>query len=197
MSHIVSLPPSFLKQLKEDTEAAFAKLFGPVEAAKGEGIKDPGPDKYNFDDEDRKRKLMALMAFYDEDGPTFDPEGKYLCGSCYYRQLMDSGDVNACHIVDGETKMDIGTCMFYRFGNPDPEWNPLPMAQKFTRAEAGYSERPQAKGFGCFPRCGHADVAEGPDKDGRGIWCDQFGVHVVPKACCYFEGGKDLVTIDT
>jgi len=159
-------------------------------------IKDPGPDKYNFDSEEEKRKLMAEMAFYAESGPTFDPDGEYLCSSCLYRMVMDWDTLNACYIVSGETKMDVGTCMFYRRGTPDSESNPLPMGIKYSQAEAGYSERPKAKGFGCYPRCGHASVAEGQDKDGRPTWCGQFGVHVQPKACCYFEGGSDLVTFD-
>lgn len=157
---------------------------------------DPGPENYNSEREDEKRELMAHLAFYAESGPTFDPEGKYLCGTCYYRELMDWGNTPACYIVEGKISMEAGSCMFYRKGDPDSEWNPIPMKKKYTQAEAQYAERPKVKGFGCYPRCEYVSVAQGPDKDGREFWCGEFGVHVRAKACCAFEDGKDLVQIE-
>ncbi len=70
------------------------------------------------------------------------------------------------------------------------------MKERYSKEAANYAERPKAKGFGCFPRCEYGGVAEGKDKDGREIWCGQFGVHVRAKACCAFEDGKDLVQIE-
>lgn len=156
---------------------------------------DLGPDHYDTRRENTKRELMQQVAFYAEEGPTFDPEGKYLCGSCYFRALMDWGDTPACYIVDGKISMELGSCQFYRNGNPDSEWNPLPTQKKYTKEEANYAERPKEKGFGCYPRCEYVSVAEGKDSAGREFWCGQFGVHVRAKACCAFENGKDLVQI--
>jgi hypothetical protein len=173
------------------------ELFAEFEIAAGaDGIPDPGPEKYDAKKEDRKRELMRLAAFYAEEGPMWDPEGKYLCGSCYYRVLMDWGVTPACYIVEGKISMEVGSCQFYRHGNPDAESNPLPVKEKYTKEASNYAERPKKKGFGCYPRCEYGAVAEGADPDGREIWCGQFGVHVRPKACCAFEGGEDLVQIE-
>ena len=176
------------------SDDALDRLLDDIFASE-DGIKDPGPEKYNEKDEARKRELMQQLAFYAEEGPTWDPDGKYLCGTCYYRQVMDWADLPACYIMEGDISLEAGSCQFYRFGNPDSEWNPIPMKEKYTKAAANYAERPKEKGFGCFPRCEYGSTAEGQDKDGREIWCGQFGVHVRPKACCAFEGGKDLVQI--
>lgn len=163
------------------------------------GNDDPGPEKYGTKRENEKRELMKQLAFYAEEGPTWDPEGKYLCGTCYYRQTMDWGDTPYCYILGGDDKISLetGSCQFYRYGNPDSEWNPIPMEMKYTKEEANYAERPKEKGFGCYPRCEYGKVAEGKDSDGREIWCGQFGVHVRPKACCSFENGSDLIQIET
>ena len=159
--------------------------------------RDPGSDAYNENREDSVRKLMEEMAFYAENGPTWDPDGKYLCGSCYYRKVMDWGATPYCYIVEGGINLETGSCQFYRYGTPDSEWNPIPMKTQYTKEVAQYSERPEVKGFGCFPRCEYGGKAKAPDKDGRDIWCAQFGVHVREKACCAFEDGKDLVQIST
>src|SRR6266403_2386725 len=182
---LLAIPP-------EVSQVMLEEMF----AALNHEIPDPGPDDYNTKRENQKRELMQTLAFYAEEGPTWDPEGKYLCGSCYYRQLMDWGDTPACYVVEGKISMEAGSCQFYRYGNPDSEWNPLPMKKKYTQEEANYAERPKVKGFGCFPRCEYGKVAEGKDRDGREIWCGQFGVHVRPKACCAFEDGSDLVQIE-
>lgn len=182
------------KFLEELGKAAQQGIIADIEA--GLDKKDPGPDEYDTKRENAKRELMQQMAFYAEDGPTWDPEGKYLCGTCYYRELMDWGNTPACYIVEGKISMETGSCMFYRHGNPDSEWNPLPVLHRYTPSEALYAERPKVKGFGCYPRCEYGSVAEGQDKDGREIWCGQFGVHVRAKACCAFEDGKDLVQIE-
>lgn len=163
---------------------------------KGPEQKDPGSDKYNFQREEQKRELMQQAAFYAESGPTFDPEGKYLCGSCYYRQLMDWGDTPYCYIVDGKVSMETGSCSFYRHGNPDSEWNPLPTHHRYSKEASGYAERPKVKGFGCYPRCKYGKEAEQKDSDGREYWCLNWGVHVTARACCAFEEGEDLVQIE-
>lgn len=179
-----------------DLDFNLEEALGELKASTALGkIKDPGPEKYDTRRENEKRELMQQMAFYAEEGPTWDPEGKYLCGSCYFRALMDWGDTPYCYIVEGKVSMEDGSCQFYRYGNPDSEWNPLPMGKKYTKEEANYAERPKVKGFGCYPRCEYASPAEGKDKDGREFWCGQFGVHVRAKACCAFEDGKDLVQI--
>ena len=183
---VMDLPPAAAPGSEIPTVKAMGIHKGPEQS-------DPGPDKYNPGREDSKRKLMAQCAFYDEDGPTFDPEGKYLCGTCYYRQLMDWGDTPACYIVDGKISMETGTCFFYRNGNPDSEWNPLPSHHRYSKEEAGYAESPK-KGFGCYPRCEYADPAEGKDRDGREFWCRNWGVHVRAKACCAFEEHEGMKT---
>lgn len=175
-----------LLEILEQLEEGLAEIFA---------SEDPGPDRYDTRRENQKRELMQTLAFYAEEGPAWDPEGKYLCGSCYYRQLMDWGDTPACYIVEGKISMETGSCQFYRYGNPDSESNPLPMKKRYTQEAVNYAERPKAKGFGCFPRCEYGKVAEGKDSDGREIWCGQFGVHVRPKACCAFEDGSDLIQI--
>jgi hypothetical protein len=189
MTKVTSVDELVASQIGE----AIQNVFDGVFAAK-EDITDPGPSGYDFAKEDQTRQLMKEAAEYDEQGgPTFDPDGDYLCGTCLFRMLLDSGVSNACWIVQGPISMDTGSCRKYKRGTPEPEKSPLKMAEKYSQVDAGYAERPEAKGFGCFPRCGHASIAEGQDRDGRPTWCGQFGVHVQPKACCFFEGGKDLV----
>jgi hypothetical protein len=170
-------------------------LLDEIFAADGENG-DPGPDGYDEKVEATHRELMKQLAFYAEDGSTFDPDGEYLCGTCYYRQVMDWADLPACYIVEGEISLETGSCQFYRLGNPDSEWNPIPMKEKYSKEVANYAERSKEKGFGCYPRCEYGAIAEGKDSDGREIWCGQFRVHVRAKACCAFEDGSDLVQIE-
>jgi len=135
---------------------------------------------------------MQRIAFYAEEGKSFDPDGKYLCNSCYYRERMDWGDTPACYIVEGKISMEDGSCDRYIHGTPDAEWNPLPMLHKYSQAQAGYAERPKEKGFGCS-RCEYGAKAKKPDSKGRESWCNMFGVHVRPEACCSSHDGKDML----
>lgn len=188
----VSFSDEDVKDILDALNEAVKELSA-VGIHKGPEQSDPGPDKYNTRRENEKRELMQQCAFYAESGPTFDPEGKYLCGTCYYRQLMDWGDTPHCYIVDGHISMEAGSCNLYRHGNPDSEWNPLPTHHRFSKEQAGYAESPR-KGFGCFPRCEYAAQAEGQDTDGREFWCKNWGVHVRAKACCAFEEHEGIKT---
>ena len=169
--------------------------LGELSAAKVNGrIAQPDGVLRKFDEkrEARIRKNMELMAHYAESGPTFDPDGNYLCGTCYYRQVMDWATLPACYTVSGKISMETGSCAQYVIGNPDSEWNPLPVAERYTQIEAMYGERPEAKGFGCAPRCGWGEPAREKDSEGRTTWCTFFGTRVMDKACCDREGGPDL-----
>lgn len=58
-----------------------------------------------------------------------------------------------------------------------------------TKAEAGYSERPEAKGFGCS-RCEYS--VQSVQLEGKS-WCSFWGLHIKPLACCSEEDGPDLI----
>lgn len=165
-----------------DLDAAVAEIVA------ASGISDAG--KYDFDNEKQIREQMQLIAHYAEEGPTFDPAGKYLCGSCRYRMVVDSGPMDECYTVTGTTKMDTGSCALYVIGNVESEHNPLPMLGRYTQLEAEYAER--KNGFGC-QNCEFASKAKKPDPDGRKLWCRFFGTHVTKTACCDRESGPDMV----
>lgn len=165
-----------------DLDAAVAEIVA------ASGMHDPG--KYDFDKEKQIREQMQLIAHYAEEGPTFDPAGKYLCGSCRYRMVVDSGPMDECYSVTGTTKMATGSCGLYVIGNVESEHNPLPMLERYTQLEAGYAER--KNGFGC-QNCEFASKAKKPDPDGRKLWCRFFGTHVTKTACCDRESGPDMV----
>lgn len=150
---------------------------------------DPGLQGYNLNQEYMTRQIMNNAAAYAEGGETFDPEGKYLCGSCIMRLAPDQ-----CTHVDGTISMLDGSCNLYVYGgdNAFADWYQLPT--KISQQDAGYAERSEAKGFGCFPRCGRAVFAEAPDPDGRDVWCGFWGTHVISTACCIMESGPDMVT---
>ena len=78
---------SLLAISPEVSQLMLEEMFAALE----QKIPDPGPEEYDKRREDRKRELMQQMAFYTEEGPTFDQQGAYLCGTCYFRQLMDCG----------------------------------------------------------------------------------------------------------
>ena len=129
------------------------------------------------------RDYATTIGFYAESGPLFDPEGKYLCGRCCFRLLP-----KACDTVSGKISMQVGSCMQWRKGEPVG----LKVKAKLTQIEAGYAERPTAKGFGCS-RCEYGSEAKKADSKGRPSWCSFWGMHVTPFACCMHEDGKDLV----
>jgi hypothetical protein len=84
--------------------------------------------------------------------------------------------------------MVAGGCRIYEIGEPMHE----KPAKQYSQVETMYAERPRAKGFGCS-RCEYGAEAKGKDPDGRESWCEEWGMHVRPKACCDQEDGPDLV----
>jgi hypothetical protein len=152
-----------------------------IEAAKAKPLADTG--KYDFTKEKAIRAIAEKIGAYAESGPTFDPGGRYLCGTCCFRDGK-----SACTHVSGKISMVIGSCFIWFIGEPINQ----AVGEKLTQIESMYSERPKAKGFGCS-RCSMASKAKKVDTDGRPSWCDFWGMHVQPKACCFMENGPDLV----
>jgi hypothetical protein len=169
--------------MKLDIQAGIQELIASVNGASGNPRK-PIPDTGDYDELHEKavRDLATRIGYYAEHGPLFDPEGKYLCDDCCLRD-----EPKACTHVSGKISMDTGSCMLYTIGSPIN----LPVGQKLTQIEANYAERPKAKGFGCS-RCGWYKQAKKADKDGRPAWCGWWGMHVIPFACCFAEGGPDM-----
>lgn len=155
-----------------------------MKASNSELYEDPGEEGYDQEDEDHIRGELVLFADYAEDGPTFDPEGKYLCESCEMR----SGDSSCTHVVS-PISFDSGSCRIYINGDSE-EGEPLP--QKLTQIEAAYTERPNVKAFGCT-RCMYGKEAKAPDEDDRTYWCAFWGCHVAELACCFKNSGDDDV----
>lgn len=146
---------------------------------------DPGEAGYCAQQENNVRGLMELTAFYDESGPRSDPSGDYLCGTCQLRKAP-----GGCLYVDGAINMSTGSCQIYVIGTALPV--AFELRGKFTQEEAGYAERPEAKGFGCR-RCEYVAVAKDPDADARKMWCSAWGVHVRKNACCARHDGNDMI----
>jgi hypothetical protein len=146
-------------------------------------FEDPGANGYDEQQEKLVREVMTLVADYAEDGVKFDPEGRYLCGSCCMRVVPDR-----CSHVSGAISMTDGSCAKWVIGQQS--W-PVQIVQ-WSQEEADYAERPEAKGFGCS-RCGHGSPAQQPDGEGRSIWCNRFGTRVQYLACCAEEGGEDMI----
>jgi len=141
------------------------------------------PAKVDEKEESQTRSLIEQFANYAESGPTFDPQGRYLCGACSFRQ----GDAS-CGIVSGRISFRTGGCRLWtRQTLPRDSW-----PHKLTQSEADYAERPEAKGFGCSPRCEYGKPARQTAGMGRGIWCEFWGLHVKAFACCAEEDGPDL-----
>lgn len=172
-----------LRGMRALNEQVFDQMMA---AAGNQDTADPGPDGYDREREELVRKFMTATAHYAEDGPTYDPEGEYLCGACLVREKTDS-----CATVSGKISMTDGSCADWYKG--DPAEPLVTIATKYTQREAGYGERPDEKGFGCWPRCGHAKEAKAPDADGRPTWCGLWAVHVQEKACCDRESGDDYI----
>jgi len=157
------------------------EMFGLSE--EGDHYEDPG--EYDEEFETEKRSLIELLAFYDEAGPRSDPAGDYLCGTCSLRQEPD-----ACLWVSGKISMETGSCDIYVRGNQLSD--AFVLKEKYSQQKSGYAERPEARGFGCG-RCEYGVEAKEPDVDGRPLWCREWGVHVMPTACCERHQGKDMV----
>ena len=81
----------------------------------------------------RKRMELAKSAGYAESGPTFDPSGNYLCGTCSFRLMPDK-----CAIVRGDIDMQTGGCIIYHHG---PEFYDKPLAHQFPQEQVVYTER--------------------------------------------------------
>ena len=171
-----------MREFKELNEQILDQM---MLAAGNSDTADPGPDNYDRQREEIVRAFMMATAHYAEVGaPTYDPEGEYLCGTCVVREEPDS-----CTTVSGQISMTDGSCANWYKGDPTEPL--ITIAQKYTQKEAGYGERPDEKGFGCWPRCGHAKEAKAADEDGRGTWCGLWAVHVTERACCDRESGDD------
>ena len=155
-----------------------------IVAAAVEGAADAVHDITSSTDEDSIREWMKTWVAYAEDGPSFDPAGKYLCGTCSVRIKPDK-----CAPMSGVISFETGSCRMYVHG-PDKVATEL-YKHQLTQIEAQYGERPKAKGFGCS-RCEYGSKAEKP-VDGRPSWCSYFNVHVQPLACCAMNEGPDSI----
>lgn len=148
--------------------------------AHGKGIEDTG--KYDSKREDHVRDELGIWVAYKEEGASFDPDGKYICGTCDMRL-----DKDKCTHVDGDICFETGGCRLYIHG-PELEGKP-PLPQKLTQIQADYSKNED--GFGCH-NCEYDSKAKEKDKDGRTDWCSFWGVHVESKACCGMFDSKDM-----
>lgn len=173
-----------IRRLQEKTPANFV----PVHFLEAKS-KSTQPKIYNPKQEDSIRRLMEETENYAESGPTFDPEGRYLCGSCIYRS--DDSDRTDCAVLDEHVSNIHGSCHQYYRGSALGK--KLDFFPKGTYEETGYGERPKSKGFGCA-RCGMAEKANKTDSKGRTLWCNGFHCHVQSRACCRQESGPDLIT---
>lgn len=141
---------------------------------------DPGPGRYNPKKEAHMRDMITMHASYSESGPTFDPEGTYLCGACNMRVLPDR-----CTVVgDVPISMTTGGCRRWHKGAPTGEELP----KKSTPDAVEYGER--EGGFGCV-RCEYGVKAAVPD-GARTTWCGFWGLRVKPNACCEENDGNGL-----
>lgn len=151
--------------------------------------------------EDQIRQMMTELAHYAEDGETYDPAGDYLCGTCRLRMMPETAgeDRGKClWVLEGTSGISMGTgsCDMYKHGLA-PFGPEMELAHKFTQTDAGYAERPKAKGFGCA-RCEYAEKAPKEDAEGRELVCrnyeiDKLKPHIEPKACCQAHNGPDMV----
>jgi hypothetical protein len=165
-----------------DIDDAINALFA---GKKEDHYEDPGEEGYDSLHENQVRVMMELAAFYDETGPRSDPDGKYLCGSCSQRQGK-----NACLFVEGDISFTTGSCNIYTHGDPLDESYEL--KEKLTQLEVGYALRPKEKAFGCS-RCEYGAEAQAPDTEDRPSWCAEWGVHILPTACCMRHKGDDMI----
>jgi hypothetical protein len=149
-----------------------------------EGIEDYG--EYDEEHEAEIRGMITQLAYYAESGDTYDPNGRYLCGSCSMRLPPDR-----CTHVRGRVSMAEGGCQIYVRGEPIGEGAAL--IAKLPQALVNYEERPVGKGFGCYPRCRWGEIAKRPDSAGRVAWCKLWGLHVEPTACCFAQDADDAV----
>lgn len=133
---------------------------------------------------DKMRPIAELVGGYAESGPTFDPDGDYLCGTCKLRLEPD-----ACVTVKGKISMTTGSCYQYVKG---PQEFQKPLEIQFDQDKAGYSERPNDKGFGC-KRCEYTEDAAVKDSQGRDKFCKVWQMLIIGNACCYRNDSEDDV----
>ena len=151
---------------------------------KSDSVPYPDTGEYDEDAEEELRQELVIWGDYAEDGPSFDQEGKYLCGSCQMRS-----NETFCTRVVSPISFETGSCRIFIIGD---EGGGEPMPQKLTQIQAAYTERPEVKGFGCT-RCEYGGEAKEEDSEGRKGWCSFWGCHVEPLACCFMNTGDDDV----
>lgn len=128
------------------------------------------------------RPIAEAVGGYAESGPTFDESGDYLCGTCQLRL-----EPNQCATVKGPISMTAGSCYQYIKGEQKFQ---KPFEHQFDQDKAGYSERPNLKGFGC-KRCEYVQDADVKDSEGRDKFCKFWGMTVIPNACCFRNSSED------
>lgn len=124
--------------------------------------------------EQESKRIATASAGYAESGPTFDPSGDYLCGTCIFRLMPDK-----CAVMKGKISMETGSCISWYKGD---QAYTEPFKHQATQMQLIYTERPNVKGFGC-KRCEYS-------KDG---YCAQWKMQVEPNACCFANEGPDDV----
>ena len=142
----------------------------------------PDTGKYKEKREQHVRNELAIWVAYAENGPSYDPDGVYKCGTCDMRSEPDK-----CTHVEGKICMDDGSCRLYIHG-PELEGKP-PLKHKLTQIQAQYSENPG--GFGCH-KCEYQTEAKQVDGSDRHGWCTFWGVHVQLNACCSMFDSKSM-----
>lgn len=171
----------FWNALEKTPDKALNVLYSRLVKADDTPFPDTG--EYDEESEDAIRAQLELWADYAEDGPTYDPKGKYLCGDCSLRRGDDD-----CATVVSPINFETGSCRTWDTSDSPIEELPV----KLTQIEAAYTERPNVKGFGCA-RCMFGGGAKKADGAGRTGWCSFWGVHVFTKACCFKNTGDDDV----
>jgi hypothetical protein len=155
-----------------------------IQASIIEAVADVVHDITASTDENKIRDWMKTWVAYAEDGPSFDPEGKYLCGTCAVRIKPDK-----CAPMSGQISFSTGSCRLYVHGPDVVETKPYP--HQLTQIEAQYGEKPKTKAFGCT-RCKYMSETS-PDSEGRWLMCNYFGVHVKSLACCAMNESQDSI----
>jgi hypothetical protein len=147
------------------------------------GLSDPG----NYDEkaEAARRSDAMFIGYYAENGPTFDPDGEYLCKTCKFR--LEGNEAN-CVPVEGPIDLNTGSCMVYMIGPASDKSEEL--KKKLTQIQSQYTERPNKKAYGCT-RCEYGAKAKSEDSAGRSLWCSFWGMHVMKPSCCMMNEGDD------
>src|SRR6478609_7507050 len=101
--------------------------------------------KYDEKKEASRRSDAMFIGYYAENGPTYDPDGKYLCGTCKFRV-----GTNKCATVEGKISFTTGSCRQWYIG-PASKDSDI-QKNRSSQEEVLYTERPNVKAFGCS-RC--------------------------------------------